>query len=95
MARLSITKEHRLTHAAAKAAAEKVAQDLSARFELKYAWQGDRIRFERPGLSGELAIGKNDVRLDAELGFLLSAFRHAIEREVHSEFDKRFGPMKA
>ena len=95
MARLSITKKHRLSHDAARAAAERVAQELRTRFELTYAWEGDRIRFKRPGLSGELAVSEKEVRLDAELGFLLSAFRGAIEREVHSEFDKRFGSMKA
>ena len=91
MAALSITRKHRLSHAAAKAAAEQVAQDLRARFDLAYTWEGDRIQFQRPGLTGALAVGKNEVRLDAELGFLLSALKPAIEREVHKEFDKRFG----
>ncbi len=91
MATLSIVKKHGLSHAKAKIAAGKVAEDLRARFDLQYSWDGDRIAFHRAGLSGELTVGKQDVRLDCTLGFLLSALRPAIEKEVHKEFDKRFG----
>jgi putative polyhydroxyalkanoate system protein len=91
MATLSITKAHKLSHAKAKAAAEKVAADLSERFQLEYAWNGDTIAFERSGLNGELHVGPKEVRLDARLGFLLSAFKPAIEQAVQSEFGKHFG----
>src|SRR5512136_2065431 len=58
MATLSITKKHHLSHKKAKEAAQKVAEDLHDRFELKYAWHGDRVAFSRPGLSGELHIDR-------------------------------------
>jgi hypothetical protein len=51
------------------------------------------VHFERPGLSGRLSVGKGLVRLDCQLGFLLSALKPAIEREVHAEFDRRFGAV--
>ena len=92
MSILSITKKHHLSHEHAKRAAEQVAKDLRARFELDYKWHGDRIEFARPGLSGELHIAKDHVRLDCQLGLLFSTLKPAIEREVHREFDKRFGP---
>lgn len=95
MASLSIVKAHSLSHQQAKAAAERVAQDLRSRFALAYRWDGDRIAFERPGLAGELTIGPKEVRLDCTLGFLLSALKPAIENEVHKEFDRRFGAAKA
>lgn len=91
MATLSIVKQHRLTHEQARRAADQVAQDLRKRFDLAYRWEGDVIRFDRPGLSGELRVGSKDVALDCQLGFLLSALKPAIERQVHSEFDKCFG----
>ena len=95
MAALSIVKKHQLSHKQAKAAAEKVAHDLRTRFQLDYRWEGDSIAFERPGLSGELQVGRDDVRLDCKLGFLLSALKPAIEKEVHKEFDRHFGAAKA
>jgi putative polyhydroxyalkanoate system protein len=94
MATLSIVKKHRLTHAAARKAAEAVARDLQSRFALSYAWDGDCIAFERPGLHGRLTVGREDVSLECQLGFLLSALKPAIEQEVHKEFDKRFGGTK-
>jgi putative polyhydroxyalkanoate system protein len=90
MATISITKKHQLTKKAARAAAEKVAADLQQRFGLRYAWDGDRCAFERPGLEGEMVVGASDVRLECNLGFLLGAIKPAIEREVHREFDERF-----
>lgn len=94
MASISIAKKHALSHKKAREAAQKVAEDLNERFDLAYEWNGDCIEFSRPGLSGELHVLKDEVRLDCELGFLLSAIRPAIEREVHKEFDLRFGKRR-
>ncbi len=95
MALITIAKKHALSHPKAKAAAEKVATDLHNRFDLEYAWKGDHIEFSRPGLSGALHIGKDAVRLDCELGFMLSLLKPAIETEVHKQFDKYFGKTKS
>jgi len=95
MGTMSIAKKHTLSHKKAKEAAQKVADDLRKRFDLTCAWRGDCIEFERPGLTGELHVGKDEVRLDCQLGFLLTALKSSIEKEVHKEFDKRFGSTKA
>jgi putative polyhydroxyalkanoate system protein len=95
MALIAIAKKHSLSHKKAREAAQKVAEDLNARFDLDYTWNGDCIDFSRPGLSGQLHIFKDEVRLDCKLGFLLGAIKPAIEREVHKEFDKRFSTRKA
>ena len=94
MARIAIEKEHHLSHKKAKEAAERVAIDLKKRFQLDYRWKGDAIEFQRPGLAGALRVGKDDVRLDCELGFMLSLLKPTIETEVHEQFDKYFGKTK-
>ena len=94
MALIAIAKKHSLSHQKAKAAAGKVAQDLNARFDLEYSWRGDHIEFKRPGLTGALHVGKDAVRLDCELGFMLSLLKPAIEAEVHKQFTKYFGKPK-
>jgi putative polyhydroxyalkanoate system protein len=94
MALIAIEKEHHLSHKKAKEAAEKVAEDLHARFDLEYRWKGDAIEFRRPGLTGALSVGKDDVRLDCELGFMLSLLKPTIETEVHKQFDKYFGKAR-
>ncbi len=91
MARMSIAKKHHLPHKKAKEAAQKVADDLKARFDLTYVWRGNEIDFSRPGLSGTMHITKDEVRLDCELGMLLSLLRPKLESEIDKEFERRFG----
>jgi putative polyhydroxyalkanoate system protein len=91
MATIAIAKTHKLSHTHAKQAAQKIADDLHERFDLECTWNGDRIDFRRPGVSGTLHVGRSDVRLEAELGFLLSMLKAKIEEVVHRDFDKYFG----
>ncbi|GIK88418.1 MAG: polyhydroxyalkanoic acid system family protein [Burkholderiales bacterium] len=88
MASISISKKHTLTHGEARDIAEKIARDLERRFELAYAWEGDHVDFERPGVSGRMRVGKSDIALDVHLGFLLTPLKPAIEREIHAQLDK-------
>jgi putative polyhydroxyalkanoate system protein len=94
MGTLSIAKKHHLTHKQAKAAAQKVADELRARFDLKYEWRGNCVEFERPGLNGELHVGPSEVRLECELGLLLTALKPVLEAEINKEFGKHFGGAK-
>jgi len=87
--------KHELSHAKAKEAAQKIADDLAKRFDLNCEWKGDRILFERTGVSGELHVGKDEVRLDCQLGFLLSMLKPTIEDAVNRDFDKYFGKANA
>lgn len=88
MANIHIERDHGLTHAKARAAADKLARDLSERFELAYAWDGNDIDFERPGLEGRMQVGRKSITLDVTLGFLLSALKPTIEREIHATLDR-------
>lgn len=95
MATITIAKKHQLSHAQAKEAAQQIADDLAKRFDLECEWNGDHIEFERAGVSGALHVGKAEVRLDCELGFLLSMLKPTIEDVVNRDFDKYFGKPKA
>jgi putative polyhydroxyalkanoate system protein len=48
----------------------------------------DEISFQRPGVTGTVQITEDRFVLDAELGFLLSAFKDKIESEVARRMDK-------
>ena len=95
MSTIAIAKKHHLSHAAAREAAQKIADDLAKRFDLECAWNGDDIAFERSGVSGTLHVGKSEVRLDCQLGFLLSMLKPTIEDVVNRDFDKYFGKAAA
>ena len=90
MSTISIRRRHSLDHERAKSAAEKVARDLKNRFDLDYAWEGDHIAFRRPGISGSLHVGKNEVSLEAQLAFLLTPLKAPIEQAIHRELDALF-----
>jgi putative polyhydroxyalkanoate system protein len=88
MATISIGKKHHYSHKKAKEVAEKIAKDLRKRFDLAYAWDGDHVDFERPGVSGRMLVGKDRISLDVSLGFLLTPLKGAIEREIHAQLDE-------
>jgi putative polyhydroxyalkanoate system protein len=91
MPTISIKRRHTLAHAKAKAAADKIARDLNKRFDLAYEWDRDDVAFERPGLSGNMHVGKNDVRLEVQLSLLLTPLKGPIEREIQKALDELFG----
>jgi putative polyhydroxyalkanoate system protein len=88
MATIRIDRKHTLTHAKARGAADKLAKDLQKRFQLQYAWDGDDVLFQRAGVTGHMHVGKSRITLDVTLGFLLSALKPTIEREIHAQLDK-------
>jgi putative polyhydroxyalkanoate system protein len=94
MAAIRISKTHHLSHRKAREAAEQVAKDLHRRFGLDWEWDGDCVDFSRAGLSGKLHVLQDEVRLDCQLGFVMSMFKPALEEAVHTEFDKYFGKPK-
>ena len=91
MATISISRKHALTHKKAKAVAEKIAKDLNKRFDLDYEWSGDRVEFERPGVSGQMRVAKDHIALDVNLGWLLTPLKPTIEREITAQLDKLIG----
>ncbi len=94
MARISIDRKHSLSHKKAKDVAEKMAQNLNQRFDLTYAWDGDHVDFERPGVSGRMRVGKDRIVLDVDLGFLLAPLKPVIERAIVTQLDQLVGKPK-
>ena len=90
MADIDIRRTHALGLEGARAAAERMAAHLASKFDLKGDWRGDTLHFERPGVTGSLAIGEHDVHLAVALGFLLKAMKGSIQSAVQQEMDKLF-----
>ena len=91
MPTISIQRRHKLEHKKAKAAAQKIAKDLQQRFDLQCTWDGDNVSFERPGLSGDMRVGKSDVELNVKLSFLMTPLKGSIETAIRNELDTLFG----
>ncbi len=91
MSRIRIRRPHQLSLDQARSAIEKVADRIAQRFEIGYAWRGNRLLFERPGVEGSIAVGEREVTVEAELSFWLFALRGTIEREIERHLDEALG----
>lgn len=90
MVDISIKQSHRLSPGKAKAAAQKIADQMAEDFDVTSEWTGDVLRFNRIGVSGSLQISETDATLEITLGFLLKAFAPAIEQKVAAKMERVF-----
>jgi putative polyhydroxyalkanoate system protein len=91
MADIEVQRDHGLGLKKAKAAAQKVADEMAENFDMESEWEGNTLHFSRSGVTGELTVTKNSVQMNAKLGFLLSAFKPKIEAQIEKNFDEYFG----
>jgi putative polyhydroxyalkanoate system protein len=92
MATIDITRTHALPKDEAKKRAEEFAKSMQTRFDLKWHWAGDAIRFDAPsgaakGTKGEVAVTEKSVRVQIDLPFLLRAIKGTIESKVNEKLD--------
>jgi putative polyhydroxyalkanoate system protein len=87
MPNISIKRRHKLEPKRARSAAQKIAKDLNKRFGLICQWDGDDVTFDGVGVSGNMHVGKSQIKLEVELSFLLSPLKGPIEREINKQLD--------
>jgi putative polyhydroxyalkanoate system protein len=92
MSDILIRRTHGMTTAKAKKAAEKIADELAAEFDMRHAWEGATLHFTRSGVNGHIVVGAKTIEVRAKLGFLLAFLRPKIEHEIHRFCDEKFGP---
>lgn len=94
---IDLKRTHALGIEGARAAADRLADDLRRKFGLTGDWSGNTLRFERPGLTGSLVVAETMVHITATLGFLLKAMRPSIEKAIEGELDRLLAsaPKKA
>jgi putative polyhydroxyalkanoate system protein len=91
MSQIRITRIHGLTLKKARAAAERVAEELSDEFDIDYGWDGNTLEFQRSGAEGSISVDKKQIEINVRLGFLLTLMRSRIEGEIHRFCDENFG----
>ncbi len=90
MGNIDIRHPHSKTPTQAREAIEEVARKLAERFDVGYAWDGDTLNFNRSGVDGHIHLLPQELRVTAELGFLLSAMKGPIESEIRRVLTERF-----
>ena len=91
MAVIDIRRKHGGSIKDAKAAVERVAKAIAKEYGISHRWEGNTLEFGRTGVSGAIAVAKQDVHIRAELGFLMGALKPVIEREIVRKLDEEFG----
>lgn len=91
MADLHIVRDHTLGLAKARQVAFKWAEQAENDFAMQCTYSEgkleDEVVFVRSGVKGRLLVTKERFDLQAQLGFLLGAFKSSIEAEIVKNLD--------
>ncbi|SEN34766.1 putative polyhydroxyalkanoic acid system protein [Pseudomonas sp. ok272] len=88
MARISVERTHGLGKQAAREKAEQLAEKLAAQYGLQPSWSGDTLNLKRSGVKGAVHVGEDSIKVDVELGLLMSAMSGTIKSEIERALDK-------
>ena len=88
---IDIHAHHTLSHEDALTAADELSRDLAEKFSIKYGWEDEVIHFERPGVSGQIQVQDIELRIQANLGFMLMMLKSPIEQEIFRYLKEHFG----
>jgi putative polyhydroxyalkanoate system protein len=90
LGRIDVRRPHKLGKEAARQAAAQVAERMQREFAIEYRWDGDHLRFSRPGVSGYVLVHDRAVEVSVELGFLLLPMRAQIEGQIREFLEHHF-----
>ena len=91
MSSIDIHARHSLSHEEALTAADELSSDLAEKFGINYGWEDEVIHFERPGVHGQILVHDTELRIQAQLGFLLMMLKDPIEQEIMRYLEEHFG----
>ncbi|MHC1479055.1 polyhydroxyalkanoic acid system family protein [Frateuria aurantia] len=86
MPKVDIREPCHLPQAEARQRIEQIVSKMHEQFGTQGEWNGDCYRFSRPGLSGQVTVGADHVRIEIELGLLMTPLKPMIEQEIHRKF---------
>lgn len=91
MSSIDIRHPHTRTPDQVRGVIQTVADKLRERYGLNSQWDGDALRLSGPGIDGRIALEPEQVRVTAELGFLVSAMKGVIESEIRRVLQEHLG----
>ena len=91
MSTIDIHAYHTLSHEEALNAADELSIDLAEKFGIDYGWEDEVIHFERPGVNGQILVQESELRIQANLGFMLMMLKAPIEQEIMRYLESHFG----
>ena len=88
MAHISVERAHGLGKEAAREKANKLAPKLSDQYGLEPQWSGDTLNLKRSGVKGAVHVSDDSIKVDVELGLMMSAMSGMIKSEIEKALDK-------
>lgn len=96
---IHILRDHTLGLSAARKLAFQWAEQAEEKFDMACTYEEgdavDLVSFTRSGVNGTLKVTKDQLELDAKLGFLLGAFKDKIEGEIVKNLDAMLAKKSA
>lgn len=84
---MRISREHHLGRDEVLQRVENVADELAAKFNLRYKWHGDELKFHGTGVKGQIAVSETTVDVEVRLGFALMMLESTIRSSVEEALD--------
>lgn len=95
MANILIERTHRLGLTQARETAAQWVAEAQRKFDMRCRYEAsessDQVFFSRSGVSGVFKLDGERFAIEAELGFLLGAFKDRIEQEIQKNLDTLLG----
>jgi putative polyhydroxyalkanoate system protein len=88
MPRISVERAHDLGREVAKQKAEVLVQKLADKYSIKPEWSGDTVKLSGSGVSGTVSVLDDLIKVEVEIGLLMSAFSGTIKGEIEKALDK-------
>ena len=88
MGQVSIRRKHKLGRAELRDRVSHLADRLSAKYSADCHWEGDAVHIEHSNVTGTVHVTKDEVVIDARLGFFLSMLQHRVEEEIGKILDE-------
>lgn len=88
MSTIRVERKHQLGKEVARQKAERLVDKLVSKYDMKAEWKGDVVELTRSGVTGQVAVGEDNVVVELKLGMMLSMMGPMIESEVDRALDK-------
>lgn len=72
-----------------------MADALGKEFDAECEWDSNVLCIWHPNVNGTVTIGKDEIVVEATLGFLLAMFRDRVDEELVRILDKEFPEVGA
>lgn len=70
---------------------DELLNDLSEKYHIHHQAIGDNhYQLKGSGIKGEVKLDHEELLINAQLNFMMMAFKPIIEKEIHNQLDKSF-----